>query len=106
VKTITIPTGTKSIPATAVIPGHAVAREEITNVLNVSTSEIALKEVSSDAEEITGSDQAEILTETTADPRMINRTPRIRRIRIEERARAAVTAKPASPNALRPGAAT
>jgi hypothetical protein len=50
-----MPTGIKRIPAQAVIPGQAVAEEDITKVRSVSTSEMALCDVNNEAEETTGS---------------------------------------------------
>jgi len=101
-----IPTGIRRIPATDVTPGQAVDDEEITKVLRVSRSLMALKLVSNGAEADTGSDQEEMERTTTPIPRADSRRPKIRRIKIEESDRAAVTAKPAKPNALKPGAAS
>ena len=105
VKKVMMPTGIKRIPAQAVIPGQAVADEDITKVRSVSTSEMALCDVNNEAEETTGSLHAEALKETTAIPINTTITPRMRRISIDESESAAVTAKPAKPNALNPGAA-
>ena len=61
VKKVMMPTGIKRIPAQAVIPGQAVAVEDITKVRSVSTSEMALCDVNNEAEETTGSLHAETL---------------------------------------------
>lgn len=105
VKKTTIPSMTNKTPITAEIPGQGVEDEEMTKVLKESTSLIALKEVNNLEDARTGSLSEVTETNVTNTPKRIITKAKTLLITIDEIERAAVRAKPASPNALSDDAA-
>lgn len=91
---------TNKTPITAEIPGQGVEEEEMTKVLKESTSLIALKEVNNLEDARTGSLSEVTETNVTNTPKRIITKAKTLLITIDEIERAAVSAKPASPNAL------